>query len=189
MIEQGGTFEIYVTQQGSNVPLVDMAARLLMLERRDVIAATFWYLSTPESAELLARMLTIRLQLDDSGPGDGPLRVLPGSHCAGKLGAPGLAAWSTRAALDINIPRYIRETVEQIAFAAREDKRVDKRSGVSQRLPISTLELVVSNAERRALIHGEAIAVPRIGDIYAALPGISGKIDAPQQVYIAPSGM
>jgi creatinine amidohydrolase len=32
-----------------------MAARLLMLEQRDVIAATFWYLSTPESAELLAR--------------------------------------------------------------------------------------------------------------------------------------
>jgi creatinine amidohydrolase len=32
-----------------------MAARLLMLEQRDVIAATFWYLSTPESADLLAR--------------------------------------------------------------------------------------------------------------------------------------
>jgi len=86
-------------------------------------------------------------------------------------------AWSTRAALDINIPRYIREVVEQIAFAAREDKRVDKRSGVSQRLPISTMELVLSNAERRALSHGEDVAVPRIGDIYTALPGITGKIE------------
>ena len=48
-------------------------------------------------------------------------------------------------------PTTSREVVEQIAFLAREDKRVDKRSGVSQRLPISVLENVVSNAERRAL--------------------------------------
>ncbi len=77
----------------------------------------------------------------------------------------------------IEIPHYIREIVEQVAFAAREDKKVDKRSGVSQRLPISTMELVVSNAERRALIHGESTVVPRVGDIYAALPGITGKIE------------
>jgi magnesium chelatase subunit I len=86
-------------------------------------------------------------------------------------------AWSTRSALDIEVPRYIRETIEQIAFVAREDKRVDKRSGVSQRLPISVMELVISNAERRALTHGETVAVPRIGDIYTALPGITGKIE------------
>ena len=71
----------------------------------------------------------------------------------------------------------IREVVEQIAFVAREDKRVDKRSGVSQRLPISVMELVLSNAERRALQHGETVAVPRIGDIYTAMPGITGKIE------------
>ncbi len=92
-------------------------------------------------------------------------------------------AWTKRAAKDdkhalkVEIPTYIRQVIEQIAFAAREDKKVDKRSGVSQRLPISTMELVVSNAERRALLHGESVAVPRIGDIYAALPGISGKIE------------
>ena len=77
----------------------------------------------------------------------------------------------------IEIPHYIRQIVETIAFTAREDKKVDKRSGVSQRLPISTMELVLSNAERRALIHGEAVVVPRVGDIYAALPGITGKIE------------
>ena len=48
----------------------------------------------------------------------------------------------------------LREVIEQLAFSAREDKRVDKRSGVSQRLPISVLENVVSNAERRALMAG-----------------------------------
>ena len=86
-------------------------------------------------------------------------------------------AWSERGAAPIEIPPYVRAVVEQIAFSAREDKRVDKRSGVSQRLPISTMELVVSNAERRALLHCEKIAVPRVSDIYAALPGITGKLE------------
>lgn len=86
-------------------------------------------------------------------------------------------AWSDRPSLEIEVPQYIRQVVEQIAFSARTDKKVDKRSGVSQRLPISTMELVISNAERRALLHGEKVAVPRIGDIYTALPGITGKIE------------
>jgi magnesium chelatase subunit I len=77
----------------------------------------------------------------------------------------------------IEIPQYVRQIVEQIAFSAREDKKVDKRSGVSQRLPITTMELVVSNAERRALLHGEDAHRARVGDIYAALPGITGKIE------------
>jgi magnesium chelatase subunit I len=91
-------------------------------------------------------------------------------------------AWTSRAGKgsgkgSIEIPQYVRQVVEQIAFSAREDKKVDKRSGVSQRLPITTMELVVSNAERRALLHGEELVVARVGDIYAALPGITGKIE------------
>jgi magnesium chelatase subunit I len=64
-------------------------------------------------------------------------------------------AWAERGEAPIEIPQYVREVVEQVAFSAREDKKVDKRSGVSQRVPISTMELVVSNAERRALTNGE----------------------------------
>ncbi|GGA77098.1 magnesium chelatase [Edaphobacter acidisoli] len=86
-------------------------------------------------------------------------------------------AWTARNHASLEIPHYIRQIIEQIAFHAREDKKVDKRSGVSQRLPISTMELVVSNAERRALLHGESLVVPRVGDIYSALPGITGKIE------------
>jgi magnesium chelatase subunit I len=87
-------------------------------------------------------------------------------------------AWTERAgALKVDIPDYVREVVEEIAFQARGDRKIDKRSGVSQRLPISTLELVVSNAERRALANGETIAVPRVTDIYAALPSITGKFE------------
>jgi len=67
--------------------------------------------------------------------------------------------------------------IEQIAFAAREDKKIDKRSGVSQRLPISAMENVISNAERRAIRHDEKVVVPRISDIYAALPAITGKLE------------
>ena len=78
---------------------------------------------------------------------------------------------------DAAIPQYLREVIEQVAFSAREDKKVDKRSGVSQRLPIATLELAVSNAERRALMHGETRVVPRVGDLYTALPGITGKLE------------
>ena len=67
-------------------------------------------------------------------------------------------AWTERATSPVRSATcraYIREVVEQIAFLAREDKKIDKRSGVSQRLPISVLENVVSNAERRALRNGE----------------------------------
>ena len=69
------------------------------------------------------------------------------------------------------------EVIERIAFAAREDKKIDKRSGVSQRLPISAMENVISNAERRAIRNGEKLVVPRISDIYAALPAITGKLE------------
>jgi magnesium chelatase subunit I len=86
-------------------------------------------------------------------------------------------AWTERGFARLDVPSYLREIIEQVAFSAREDKKVDKRSGVSQRLPISTTELVVSNAERRALLHGETLVLPRIGDLYAALPGITGKIE------------
>ena len=86
-------------------------------------------------------------------------------------------AWAQRGQAMIEVPKYVREIVEQVAFSAREDKKVDKRSGVSQRLPIATMELVISNAERRALLNGESLVVPRVSDIHAAAPGISGKLE------------
>jgi magnesium chelatase subunit I len=85
-------------------------------------------------------------------------------------------AWTARTP-EIKVPRFIREVVEGVAFAARRDKRIDKRSGVSQRLPISALELAVSNAERRALVRNESPVVPRVSDVYAALPALTGKFE------------
>ncbi|MDX2153243.1 MAG: magnesium chelatase [Bryobacteraceae bacterium] len=87
-------------------------------------------------------------------------------------------AWTSRgASVALKVPVYIREVVEQLAFLAREDKRIDKRSGVSQRLPITVLENVLSNAERRALRIGDSEAIPRVLDLYAALPSITGKLE------------
>jgi magnesium chelatase subunit I len=94
-------------------------------------------------------------------------------------------AWVNRDGFDVSaatsqhvhIPDFIRETVEQIAFEARDDSRIDKHSGVSQRMPITVIESMVSNAERRALLTGEEEIVPRISDIYAAIPSMTGKME------------
>jgi magnesium chelatase subunit I len=86
-------------------------------------------------------------------------------------------AWTSRGVLPIEIPDFVSETIERVAFLAREDRRIDQRSGISQRMPITVLEGAVSNAERRAVRLKEARAVPRIGDIYAALPMITGKME------------
>ena len=86
-------------------------------------------------------------------------------------------AWVDGRGPALKVPEFVREVVEEIAFQARQDQKIDKRSGVSQRLPISLLENVVSNAERRALLGGEDVIVPRVTDVYAALPAITGKFE------------
>ena len=86
-------------------------------------------------------------------------------------------AWVERDGRPIRIPEFIEELIERVAFEAREDKRVDRRSGVSQRLPISVLDSVVSNAERRTIVTKERAVVPRVSDVYAALPAITGKLE------------
>ena len=86
-------------------------------------------------------------------------------------------AWTQRDAKPVRVPDFISEVVERVAFEARVDKRIDKRSGVSQRMPITVMENVVSNAERRTIVTGEQEIVPRISDVYAAQPAITGKIE------------
>ncbi len=77
----------------------------------------------------------------------------------------------------VEVPAYLRQVVEEIAFQAREDKRVDRRSGVSQRLPITTVESLVSSAEQRAARTREKAVVARVADVYGALPAITGKLE------------
>jgi magnesium chelatase subunit I len=86
-------------------------------------------------------------------------------------------AWADRGGLPLDLPDFVLELIERVAFEGREDKRVDKRSGVSQRLPISLLEHVISNAERRSLTHSEPRVTPRVSDVYASVPSITGKLE------------
>uniref|UniRef100_A0A7C5VG90 Magnesium chelatase n=1 Tax=Thermus caliditerrae TaxID=1330700 RepID=A0A7C5VG90_9DEIN len=74
------------------------------------------------------------------------------------------------------VPEWIRLSAEAVAFAAREDRRVDQTAGVSQRLAISLLEVVAAGAERRALLQGVR-PVARPLDLYGGLPAITGKLE------------
>jgi len=77
----------------------------------------------------------------------------------------------------VEIPALFRELVEEIAFAARASEFVDQSSGVSARMPISALEILASNLERRGLQNGEARVSPRLCDLPATLPAITGKVE------------
>ena len=78
---------------------------------------------------------------------------------------------------DIRVPHFFREIVEQIAIEARKSEFVDQKSGVSARLTIAAMENLISNAERRAILIGEDVVVPRICDLPHVLPGLTGKIE------------
>lgn len=85
-------------------------------------------------------------------------------------------AWVKRGR-DVQIPDFMAEVIEEVAFQARDDSRVDKHSGVSQRLPISLMENVVSNAEQRAFALGEPCPVVRTLDLYSGLSAVTGKLE------------
>ena len=87
------------------------------------------------------------------------------------------AWWERDGSAAVSLPPFIAEIVEEIAFQARANKKIDKRSGVSQRLPITALENVISNAERRARLTSEPSVVPRVTDIHAAATSLTGKIE------------
>ncbi len=77
----------------------------------------------------------------------------------------------------IIIPYYLKEVVETIAHEARQSEFVEQKSGVSARLSISVMENLISNAERRSIVNEEHIIFPRITDLQAILPGMTGKIE------------
>ena len=88
-------------------------------------------------------------------------------------------AWTARdhSSVSVEIPRLMREMIEEVAIQARKSEYVDQSSGVSARMTISLLENVVSNAERRGLRTGEKVVWPRLADLYGAIAAISGKVE------------
>jgi len=85
-------------------------------------------------------------------------------------------AWIERG-ITLGIPGFYREIVESIAFAARDSEYVDQSSGVSARLPIAALENVISNIERRSIRNADKTPYPRMADLHAAIPAVSGKLE------------
>lgn len=56
--------------------------------------------------EILERMLAIRLHLDDCGPENGPVRVIPRSHTSGRLSGAAIDAWKAQStAVDCTVAR------------------------------------------------------------------------------------
>lgn len=71
----------------------------------------------------------------------------------------------------------MKHLIESISFEARASELIDQKSGVSARLNISAYENIFSAAERRMIINGEKSAQLRIGDLYSAIPSITGKVE------------
>jgi magnesium chelatase subunit I len=94
----------------------------------------------------------------------------------------GIAIIESNASLErdtvrVYVPEYILAIVEETARLARQSPAINSMSGVSVRFSIASMENVISNAERRALLLGESAAVPRISDLaYLAASG-RGKIE------------
>jgi len=87
-------------------------------------------------------------------------------------------AWTERASsIEVVIPVFMRELVEEVAIQARKSEYVDQNSGVSARLPIALIENLVSNAERRGLVTGETRVVTRVCDLQHAVSAVSGKVE------------
>ncbi len=87
-------------------------------------------------------------------------------------------AWTERGDGDaVVVPPEVRLLIEEISIAARDSELVDQTSGVSARVAIAALELLVSNLERRALATGERPVFPRLADLHMLLPAITGKVE------------
>ena len=87
-------------------------------------------------------------------------------------------AWVDRGAgVEVRVPVFMRELIEEVAIQARKSEYVDQNSGVSARLPIALIENLVSNAERRGLKTGESKVVARVCDLQHAVSAVSGKVE------------
>jgi magnesium chelatase subunit I len=87
-------------------------------------------------------------------------------------------SWTSRGdGIEVAIPAFMRELIEEVVIQARKSEYVDQNSGVSARLPIALIENVVSNAERRALRTGEKQVITRVCDLQQAVSAVSGKVE------------
>ncbi len=92
-------------------------------------------------------------------------------------------AWRDRTAgasdsgVNVEVPRFMAEVVEEVVRQARSSPHVSQASGVSVRTSIANLETLISNAERRGLMTGESRITARICDLSFLIASCRGKIE------------
>ncbi len=86
-------------------------------------------------------------------------------------------AWTEREEVQVMTPAFMKEILEETARLARTSPAVNQASGVSVRMSIANFENMVSNAERRGLVTGEQVVVPRISDLAYLAASTRGKIE------------
>jgi magnesium chelatase subunit I len=77
----------------------------------------------------------------------------------------------------VAVPAYMTEIVATLSHLARESAHINQRSGVSVRLTVANSEVLVANATRRALRHGEREVSPRVSDLDALAASTMGKVE------------
>src|SRR5205814_9462015 len=88
-------------------------------------------------------------------------------------------AWTERdgTGVHVYVPRFMKEILEEAARLARSSPAVNQQSGVSVRMSIANAENMVSNAERRGLLCGEDVVVPRVSDLAYLAASARGKLE------------
>ena len=75
------------------------------------------------------------------------------------------------------VPDFMTEIIAEVTARARSSNEINQRSGVSVRVSISNYETLISNALRRSIRLGEAIACPRVSDLPYLIASLGGKIE------------
>jgi len=86
-------------------------------------------------------------------------------------------AWTERNDVQVIVPQFLQQIVEEVSRLARQSPHVNQASGVSVRMSITNMENLVSNAERRALLQGQTRTVARVADLFWLASSTRGKIE------------
>ena len=87
-------------------------------------------------------------------------------------------AWTDRGSdLQVHVPGFIQDILEETSRLARKSPHVNQSSGVSVRMSIANLENAISNAERRGLLLNESPVVVRISDLSHIAASSCGKME------------
>ncbi len=79
--------------------------------------------------------------------------------------------------IPVVVPPFLEEIVAEFTHQVRSSGHVNQRSGVSVRLSIANLEVLVASAVRRAVRSGEGEAVPRVSDLASLLQSSLGRVE------------